>query len=100
MPPATLHSPAVGEETLLPLREGEPAQPRDDSHMLLMARADGDAAVLEFVAATDETNIEDEMAVLQDRPGALPGRGGGVLTAAAALRLLRSPTINSTTPTW
>ncbi|MYK89074.1 MAG: hypothetical protein F4018_12455, partial [Acidobacteria bacterium] len=74
---------AVGEETLLLLRDGEQAQPRDDRHMLLMARADGDAAVLEFIAVTDETNIEDQMAVLKDRPGALQ------VEEEVSLRLLR-----------
>ena len=74
---------AVGEETLLLLREGEGAPPRDDRHMLLVARADGDAAILEFIAATDETNIEDQMAVLQDRPG------GMQVGEEVSLRLLR-----------
>ena len=74
---------AVGEETLLLLREGMQAQPRGDRHMLLIARADGDAAVLEFIAATDETNIEDQMAVLKDRPGAVQ------IEEEVSLRLLR-----------
>ena len=74
---------AVGEETLLLLRDGEQAQPRGDRQMLLIARADGHAAVLEFIAATDETNIEDQMAVLKDRPGAMQ------VEEEVSLRLLR-----------
>ena len=46
-------------------------------------RGDGDAAVLEFIAATDEENIEDQMAVLTERPGTLQ------LEEEVSLRLLR-----------
>ncbi len=56
---------AVGEETLLTLiRQDEKSEER---RLQISARNDGRAAELEFVAATDETNIEDRMAVLGDR---------------------------------
>ena len=75
---------AVGEETLLLLlRREDGEQSGEDRRMLLVARADGDAAVLEFIAATDEENIEDQMAVLTERPGTLQ------LEEEVSLRLLR-----------
>ena len=53
---------AVGEETLLTLiRQDEESGKR---RLQISARNDGRAAELEFVAATDESNIEDRMAVL------------------------------------
>ncbi len=68
---------AVGEETLLTLiqpgREGEAAAER---RLQISARNDGRAAELEFVAATDESNIEDRIAVLGDRVTS-PLRTGG-----------------------
>ncbi len=75
---------AVGEETLLslttPAKDG--AAP-DGRHLLLTARRDGPAAELEFVAATDEKNIEDQLALLGDRAGEAPG------DREVSLRLLR-----------
>ena len=76
---------AVGEETLLLLlRQEDGGVPSGgDRRMLLVARGDGDAAVLEFIAATDEENIEDQMAVLTERPGTRQ------LEEEVSLRLLR-----------
>ncbi len=75
---------AVGEETLLTLTapddESGASAPR---HLLLTGRRDGAAAELEFVAATDETNIEDQLALLGDRTGGAPG------DREVSLRLLR-----------
>ena len=75
---------AVGEETLLLLtRPDEKGAARNDRRLLLTARAEGDGAVLEFIAATDETNIEDQMAVLSDRAMSR------LVEQEAPLRLLR-----------
>ena len=75
---------AAGEETLLLLlRQEARVSPRGERRLLLVARADDDAAVLEFIAATDETNIEDQMAVLNERPGVMQ------IEEEISLRLLR-----------
>ena len=75
---------AVGEETLLLLsRKDDDRPPEGERNLLLIARADGDAAVLEFIAATDETNLEDQMAVLSERAVS------GLLEQEVSLRLLR-----------
>ena len=72
---------AVGEETLLTLiRQDEKSEER---RLQISARNDGRAAELEFVAATDETNIEDRMAVLGDRVA------GHQAEQEVSLRLLR-----------
>ena len=75
---------AVGEETLLtlirPAGEGEAVAER---RLQISARKDGRAAELEFVAATDESNIEDRIAVLGDRVS------GDRAEAEVSLRLLR-----------
>ena len=75
---------AVGEETLLLLsRKDDDHPPKGERSLLLIARADGDAAVLEFIAATDETNLEDQMSVLSERAVS------GLLEQEVSLRLLR-----------
>ena len=75
---------AVGEETLLLLiRREEERTASDERRLLLIARGEGDAAVLEFIAATDETNLEDQMALLSDRAMS------GLLEQEVSLRLLR-----------
>ena len=75
---------AVGEETMQVLTRGE-AQPTADTarRLLLIARSDGDAADLEFIATTDETNIEDQLAVLSEAVVNVP------VEAETPLRLLR-----------
>ena len=75
---------AVGEETLLLLiRKEEERTPEGVRGLLLIARGEGDAAVLEFIAATDATNLEDQMAVLSERAV------GGLMEQEVSLRLLR-----------
>ena len=59
---------AVGEEMLVTLTQG-----RADGgagagrHLLLVARDDGEAVDLEFTAATDDTNLEDRLALLSEQ---------------------------------
>ena len=75
---------AVGEETLLTLvRRGEDEPSVKERRLLLAARSDGRAAELEFIAATDETNIEDRIALLGDRVA------GNQIEEEVSLRLLR-----------
>ena len=45
----------------------ETGRAHDGRHLLLIARGDGEAADLEFVVASDETNLEDQMALLSER---------------------------------
>ena len=75
---------AVGEETLATLvgrHDGEPA--RKPRRLLLAVRNDGGGAELEFVATTDETNIEDRLALLGGH------MAGERLDREVSLRLLR-----------
>ena len=75
---------AVGEETLLTLiQRDEKEAPQEERSLLVVARSDGRAAELEFFAATDETNIEDRMALLGERTA------GTTLDQEVSLRLLR-----------
>ncbi len=69
---------AVGEETFQILTRR--ARQR---RLLLVARKDGGSAELEFIASTDETNIEDQLAMLQDAGATVPAE------AETPLRLLR-----------
>ena len=72
---------AVGEETLLSLiRQDEESGKRQ---LRISARADGRAAELEFVAATEESNIEDRISLLGDRVA------GQRAEQEVSLRLLR-----------
>ena len=72
---------AVGEETLLTLiRQDEESGKR---RLQISARNDGGAAELEFVAATEESNIEDRIAMLGDRVA------GQQAEQEVSLRLLR-----------
>ena len=92
---------AVGEESLLLLSgkhgEGPPAGTAGEGasarkggeaagggrNLLLIARGEGDGAVLEFIAATGEANLEDRMALL-GQPAA-----GAPVEQEVSLRLLR-----------
>ena len=80
---------AVGEETMHILTgdeadAGAQADAEDrDRRLLLVARADGKAADLEFIATTDETNIEDQLAMLSEAAMSVPAE------AEIPLRLLR-----------
>ena len=53
----------VGEETLLILIPEKGTQ----RSLLLIAHGDGDAAELEFIAAAEERNLEDQMALLSEQ---------------------------------
>ena len=74
---------AVGEETMQVLTRGGAEATDAARRLLVVARPDGDAADLEFIATTDETNVEDQLAVLSDAPVS------GPVEAETPLRLLR-----------
>ena len=75
---------AVGEETVQILTRGEAGElPEVRRRLLLIARSDGDAADLEFIATTDETNLEDQLAMLSEAAASVP------VEAETPLRLLR-----------
>ncbi|MDE2983016.1 MAG: hypothetical protein OXU74_17635 [Gemmatimonadota bacterium] len=74
---------AVGEETMHILTGDEAEAPDQQRRLLLIARADGKAADLEFIATTDETNIEDQLAMLSEAAMSIPAE------AEIPLRLLR-----------
>ncbi len=66
---------AVGEETLLLLiRQDDQRTDDDERGLLLIGHGDREEAVLEFVAATDATNLEDQLAVLGVRVTATQAR--------------------------
>ena len=75
---------AVGEETMQILTRGG-AEEADGSarSLLLIAGSDGDAADLEFIATTDEANLEDQLAMLSEGVANVP------VESEAPLRLLR-----------
>ena len=72
---------AVGEETAHILMRGDEDEDGSDRRLLLIAGSDGGVADLEFIATTDETNIEDQLVMLSE--GA-PSGGSEI-----PLRLLR-----------
>ena len=75
---------AVGEETLLTLLgQDEADEEKAQRRLLLMARKEGAGAVLEFVAATGEDNLQDRMALLGEQVGEIP------IERDVSLRLLR-----------
>ena len=75
---------AVGEETLLLLsRQEDDRTAGEERRLLLIAGSEGDGAVLEFIASTDETNLEDRMALLSERAAS------GLMEQEVSLRLLR-----------
>ena len=71
---------AVCEETILTLAAQESEEQR---RLRLVAYREGSGAVLEFVVASREDNIQDRLALLPDEPGALPPEH------EVSLRLLR-----------
>ena len=72
---------AAGEETLhILLDAGNGDSERD---LLLVARADGKAADLEFIAGGSDTNLEDQLAMLSEGVADIPNE------SEAPLRLLR-----------
>ena len=75
---------AVGEETMHILTRGEVEETADqERRLLLIARSDGKAADLEFIATTDTTNIEDQLAMLSEASASVQ------VEAETPLRLLR-----------
>jgi len=72
---------AVGEETAQILMRGDEETEGEERRLLLIAGSDGDAADLEFIATTDETNIEDQLVMLSE--------GGPSSGSEIPLRLLR-----------
>ena len=75
---------SAGEETLLSLVRPEGgAAAGAERRLLVIARASGRAAELEFVAASGEENLEDRMVLLTERGGGAPAEH------EISLRLLR-----------
>ena len=75
---------AVGEETMQILTRGDAqAEAGPQRHLLLVARSDGGAADLEFIATTNEANVEDQLAVLAEGAASAP------VESETPLRLLR-----------
>ena len=75
---------SAGEETLLTLLRSEAGeQAAEGRRLLVVARSDANAAELEFVSATGEQNLEDQLALLEE------GAAGTPAEAELSLRLLR-----------
>ncbi len=75
---------AASEESLLMLvGEEDGGEKRDRRRLFLSARRDVDAAVLEFVAAPGEENIQDRIGLLAERPD------DALMEREVSLRLLR-----------
>ena len=72
---------AVGEETVQILTRGEQDGEGSARRLLVIAGSDGDAADLEFLATTDEANIEDQLVMLSE--------GAPSVGEETPLRLLR-----------
>ena len=79
--PTTVRLRAVAEETVHTLL-GEDPQP-EARKLLLVARADGPSADLEFIAGGTDVNLEDQLAMLSEGVTQIPNE------AEAPLRLLR-----------
>ena len=77
---------SASEETLLTLLERPQSEDRDgtaDRRLLLTAHQERDEAVLEFVASTGDTNLQDQLALLSERTTEAPAEH------EVSLRLLR-----------
>ena len=75
---------AVGEEMLLTLTQGGPdGGAAVERRLLLVARDDGDAVVLEFAATSSDANLEDQLALLGEAVAGPP------VEEEISLRLLR-----------
>ena len=75
---------AASEETLLALvSQDDGGRQRERRRLLFTARKEADGAVLEFVAAAGEANIQDRIGLLTERPDELQ------LEQEVSLRLLR-----------
>jgi len=65
------------------LGQDEADEEKGQRRLLLMARKEGAGAVLEFVVATGEDNLQDRMALLGEQVGEIP------VERDVSLRLLR-----------
>ncbi len=75
---------AASEETLLTLiDQDEGREKRGHRRLLLMARKESGGAVLEFIAAVSEENVQDRIGLLADRPDDV------LMEREVSLRLLR-----------
>ena len=75
---------AASEETLLTLAGGDDAgEKRERRRLFLSARKEADGAVLEFIAAAGEENIQDRIGLLGERPD------DSLMEREVSLRLLR-----------
>ena len=75
---------AASEETMLTLvGQGEGREKRGRRRLLLQARKEAGGAVLEFIAAAGEENLQDRMGLLADRPDDM------LMEREVSLRLLR-----------
>ena len=75
---------SAGEETLLTLLRSEDGeQAAEGRRLLVVARSDANAAEVEFVSATGEQNLEDQLALLEE------GAAGTPAEDELSLRLLR-----------
>ena len=75
---------AASEETLLTLiGQDESQEKREQRRLLLKARKESGNAVLEFIAATGEENVQDRIGLLADRPEDV------LVEREVSLRLLR-----------
>ena len=75
---------AASEETLLTLvGQDEDREKRERRRLLLQARKEAGGAVLEFIAAAGDENLQDRMGLLADRPDDV------LMEREVSLRLLR-----------
>ena len=74
---------AASEETLLTLLHDDDENPGGPRRLLLTAHKQDGGAALEFIAAPGEANLEDRIALLNERIDETPGEG------EISLRLLR-----------
>ena len=75
---------AASEETLLTLvGQDESRRTRDRRRLLLQARKENGGAVLEFIAAVGEENVQDRIGLLAERPD------DSLVEQEVSLRLLR-----------
>ena len=91
---------AVGEETLLLLIRREDERTAGDVRcLLLIAGGEGDAAVLQFIAATDEANLEDQMALFARARGERTDGSGRSPSGCCGTTPRPCATTSTTTPT-
>ena len=74
---------AASEETLLTLIQKDESEERERRSLRIVARKEDNRAVLEFVAATGEENLQDRIALLGERTASAPAE------QEISLRLLR-----------